>query len=195
MYSSLRVKLLPMVIATMCASACGATVRSYMATGVNFPHYQAYAWGVSDVAATGDPRLDGNRFFDEHVRARVDAELARRGFEEARTGQRADLVVHYHASMTQRIDLRAIDAQYSSVHDEDERETSVYDVGTLVIDLVDRVTNVVVWRGWAEGSLEGVIDRQESMEAQITAAVARILERLPRRSSQRAWRDPLTHAK
>jgi hypothetical protein len=57
----------------------------------------------------------------------------------------------------------------------------VYDAGTLLIDLVDARTNRLVWRGWAEGSVDGVIDNQEWMEARIDEAVTRILERLPRR--------------
>ena len=59
--------------------------------------------------------------------------------------------------------------------------SSVYDAGTLVIDLVDARTKTLVWRGWAEGSLEGVIDNQASMEAHIDRAVARVLQQLPPR--------------
>jgi len=38
----------------------------------------------------------------------------------------------------------------------------------------------LIWRGWAEGSIEGVIDNQTWMESRIDEAVAKILERLPR---------------
>ena len=47
--------------------------------------------------------------------------------------------------------------------------------------LVGTRTNKLVWRGWAEGSVDGVIDNQEWMEARIDDAVAQILQRLPRR--------------
>jgi hypothetical protein len=36
-----------------------------------------------------------------------------------------------------------------------------------------------VWRGWAEDSINGVIDNQEWMEQAIDQAVARILRQLP----------------
>jgi hypothetical protein len=48
-----------------------------------------------------------------------------------------------------------------------------------VLDFVDPATNKLVWRGWAEGSIDGVIDRQERMEEIIDLAVGRILERFP----------------
>ena len=54
-----------------------------------------------------------------------------------------------------------------------------YDAGTLMIDLVDTRTNKLVWRGWAEGSIEGAIDNQDWMERRIGEAVGRIMERLP----------------
>ena len=56
----------------------------------------------------------------------------------------------------------------------------VYDAGTLLLDLVDRRTNAVVWRGWAEGSLDAAIDEQDRLERNVDDAVAKILARLPR---------------
>ena len=37
-----------------------------------------------------------------------------------------------------------------------------------------------VWRGWAEGSIEGAIDDQQWMENRIDRAVTQILAKLPR---------------
>ena len=51
-----------------------------------------------------------------------------------------------------------------------------------MLDLVDAPTSRLVWRGWAEGSIEGAIDDQKLMEERIDEAVAKILARLPRRS-------------
>jgi Domain of unknown function (DUF4136) len=50
------------------------------------------------------------------------------------------------------------------------------------LDLVDAPTDTLVWRGWAEGSIQGAIDDQTLMEERIDEAVARILARLPRQS-------------
>ncbi len=56
----------------------------------------------------------------------------------------------------------------------------VYDAGTLMVDFMDRRTNRLAWRGWAERSFDGVVDDQKWMEATIDKTVARILARLPR---------------
>ena len=55
-----------------------------------------------------------------------------------------------------------------------------YDAGSLVIDMVDGGTRALLWRGWAEGDIGGLVDNQSWLEARVGQAVARILERLPR---------------
>lgn len=57
---------------------------------------------------------------------------------------------------------------------------SEYEEGTIVIDIVDARTDRVVWRGWAQSNMDGVIDNQDLLEKQIRKAVARMMERLPR---------------
>jgi hypothetical protein len=101
-----------------------------------------------------------------------------RGFEKATSGT-PDLLLHYHASVTQRIDVNAIDRQYGYCNS-DDCQPYVYEAGTLTIDVVDARANRLVWRGWAEGTVDGVIDNQGWLEQRIDDAVARILARLPR---------------
>jgi hypothetical protein len=101
--------------------------------------------------------------------------LASRGFEKATS---PDLLIHYHASVTQDIYISGGERRDG---DCEGCRPEVYDAGTLLIDLVDARTNRLVWRGWAKSSIDGVIDNQDWMEQRIDEAVARILEKLPRR--------------
>ena len=169
-----------LAVSVVLLSGCGAIrVNSYVKRGWDIGRYHTYNWGPPDTFSTGDPRLDNNRFFDERVRRQVETGLASRGFEKTTSGT-PDLLVHYHASITTEIDLRNIDRGYGSCEDTD-CGPYLYDAGTLFVDLVDPRDNKLVWRGWAEGSVEGVVDHQELMEARIDEAVTRILQRLPRR--------------
>lgn len=170
-------RLAAVAAAAIVLAGCATTARSYVQRGADFNRYQTYAWGPADALTTGDPRLDSNPFFRERLQAGVDAQLAARGFEQT-DAETADLLLHYHVSMTQRIDVNLVDQRYGYCEDCRPR---VYDTGTLTLDLVDTRTGRLVWRGWAERSMEGVLDRQESMEQRIDEAVAQILERLPRR--------------
>jgi Domain of unknown function (DUF4136) len=154
-------------------------VNSYLERGIDLRQYHTYQWGLPDDTPTGDPRLDNNRFFDEHVRAQVEKELERRGFRKATSGQ-PELLVHYHASVSEEIDVRELDRPngYCAVAD---CRPYIYDKGTLFVDLVEPGTARLIWRGWAESSIDGVIDNQAWMEARIDEAVAKILTRLPPR--------------
>ena len=106
----------------------------------------------------------------------MEREFAARGIERADAGM-ADLVVHYHASVTQRVDTGGVDEKYAVC--DDCQRPSVFEAGTLTIDLVDGGTDTLIWRGWAERSIEGVLESQEWMERDVNQAVAKILERLP----------------
>jgi len=87
--------------------------------------------------------------------------------------------VHIHARVEQRLDSATFDGTGHRCDSED-CQSQVYDVGTLLIDFIDRRTNTLAWRGWAEGSLDGVIDDQRWMEKVIDDAVVKIFARLPR---------------
>lgn len=165
-------------VSTLALMSCASlNVNSYVERGVNFTRYQTYSWGPGDSQSTGDPRLDSNPFFFERIQADVEKQLATRGFGKTTSG-RPDLLIHVHASINQRIDVNDADREYSRC---DGCRPFAYEAGTLLLDFVDTRTNKVVWRGWAEGSVDGVIDNQEWMEQKIDDAVTRILERFPRR--------------
>ena len=160
------------------AVECGSvTIDSYAERGFELQRYHTFNWGPPDTVSTGDPRLDNNRFFDERVRMQVETALAGRGLEKTAT-EPPDVLVHYHASVTQKIDTRNLDGEYDDC-EEGDCKPHVYDAGTLFIDLVDRRTNRLVWRGWAAGSIEGLIDDQDWLEKRIDEIVTRILDRLP----------------
>jgi hypothetical protein len=173
-WGRLSILALPLLGLTACATM---HVDSYADRGFNPQRYRSYAWGQNDASGTGDVRLDNNELFDARVKADIDRMLEAKGFVKA-TGE-PDLTVHYHASVTQEIDVRQLDRDLGFCEDYDCRPY-VYEAGTLFIDLVDTRTDRLVWRGWAEGSVEGLIDDQEFLDDRIAEAVALIAERLPR---------------
>lgn len=174
-----RVRWIAVAVAGALALAGCATMQvgTYATRGLDLRQYRIYAWGPSESLSTGDPRLDNNEFFDARVRMQVDRQLATRGFEKNASAS-PDLLVHYHASVSQQIDVRNLDPEYGYCDDED-CGPYVYDAGTLFVDLIDARTNTLLWRGWAEGSMDRAIDNQAWMEETIDEAVGRILQRLP----------------
>jgi len=168
-----------LLLAAVGTGACAPVhVSSFADRLADFTAYRTYAWADDAARTTGDPRLDNNPFFHERLKQETDVQLARRGYEKA-TIATADLSLHYHASVTQDVDVMNSDRQYETCTT--CGLPSVYDVGSIVLDLVDPKTNKLIWRGWATGSMDGAIDNQAFMEQRIDDAVARVVSTLPRK--------------
>jgi hypothetical protein len=166
-----------MTASLLFASCAPVRVNSYVGRDLDLRRYHTYAWAPADSFSTGDPRLDNNTFFMERVQRAVDGHLREKGFEPAGSRQ-PDFVVHYHARVEQRLDsreLRPDEPRCEAV----ECRPFVYDAGTLLIDLVEPRSNQLLWRGWAERGLEGVVDDQTWMDATVDDAVTRIMKRFP----------------
>jgi hypothetical protein len=109
----------------------------------------------------------------------VEKQLAARGFQRSLSGT-PDLLVHYHASIDQRFDVHDVDRRYGHcLGDDCEPEVTTYEAATLVLDIVDTRSNDVIWRGWARGSLEGVLTDLDRMARHINEAVQRMLAGFP----------------
>lgn len=172
-------------VAAVVLSACATlNVSSYVERGADFSRYHTYAWEPFTSFPTGDARLDNNVFFQDHLQGAVARGLESHGFMLS-TGGTPDLLIHYHASITQQVDVNGADQKRgynvsTSGYDMGARPY-VFDAGTVTIDLVDAHTKTLVWRGWVERSLDGAINDQAWLERRIDDTVARILERLPNR--------------
>jgi len=158
------------------AGCISMSVSSHLQPGVNFAPYRTWEWGPADNLPTGDPRLDNNTIFKDHLEGAVEKALATRGFARAETGTTPDLFVHYHASINQRIQ---VDEPEGNCTVECKPGVVEYDQGTLVIDVMDARTDSLLWRGWAQDSVQGVIDNQPLMERKIDEAITRMMARFP----------------
>src|ERR1043165_6261174 len=98
-------------IAALALTGCSSmSVSSYFERGSDFAHYRTYGWDQAGALETGDPRLDNNPFFHERIQSDVEKQLATRGFEKTTSGA-PDLIVHYHASINQKLDVSGVDQQ------------------------------------------------------------------------------------
>lgn len=170
-------------VALFVTVGCAVPIRvnSYVERGADLSRYRTYDFAPVEEAPTGDPRLDSNPFFNERIRAAAANGLIGRGYVRV-SSSAAELVVHFHASVVQDINIDELDRQRGYCP-EDGCRPFAYDAGTLLIDIVDSRTGKIVWRGWAESSFEGLVDNQSWLEERIDTAVGRIIAKMPRRAS------------
>jgi hypothetical protein len=175
-------RLIAAAICALAVTGCATmNVSSYRQSGIDFAQYRTYDWGPADMLPTGDPRLDKNHFFLHHLRGAVEKLMAARGYVRS-TRRMPDLLIHYHATINQRIDVYGVDREHGYCYDDDCKARVVaYEAGTLVLDIVDARTNKVIWRGWAQDSVEDVLNNEDRMARKIDQAVTRMLVMLPPR--------------
>jgi hypothetical protein len=154
------------------------SVSSHVERGLDFGRYRTWNWGPADTLPTGDARLDANPFFLDHVQGAVEKGLAARGISGP-TPDAPQLLIHFHASINDRIDVNGIDNRRGYCLNACTENVIRYEAGTLVLDFVDAATNKVIWRGWAQDTVEGVLDNEDRMAKKIDEAVTRMLARLP----------------
>ena len=167
-------------VATLSACAARMTVSSHVEHGLDLSRFRTFDWGPADALPTGDARLDGNSFFKDRVQGAVEKGLAARGFRLIAPGDSADLLIHYHASISRRINVNHVDGAYGYCSQLDcPPSIAEYEAGTLVLDIVDAHTSTLIWRGWAQNSVEDMLRKPDVMAKTIDEAVTRMLLRLP----------------
>lgn len=173
------------VVVALALSGCASmTVSSHVERGVSFTDYKTFDWGAPDNLPVGDPRLDNNPFFNDYLQGTVERRMAAKGYDRVAAGATPDVLIHYHANVHQRVDVYEADRQYDYNYDGGSQVVE-YDQGTLVIDMVDTKTNKVIWRGWAQDTMTGIIDNQDRLEKQVDEGVTKMMLQLPRGGAAR----------
>jgi hypothetical protein len=162
-------------------NACATVgVSSYRDHQADFTRYRTFDWGPADALPTGDPRLDRNAYFQDRLQGAVERGLAGRKLDRSEPGARPDLLVHYHANITRRLNVDQADHAYGYTVDV-QSQIHEYEAGTLVIDVVDARTNAVVWRGWAQDNMTDLLEDEGKLADWIEEAVQRMVAQLPSR--------------
>jgi uncharacterized protein DUF4136 len=174
----MRRLLITLTLAGLVEGCATMNVSSHIERNISFSEYVTYDWGPPDNLPVGDPRLDNNPFFNDYLQGAIEKKMAAKGYERAVTGQ-PDLLIHYHASVNQKVDVYGVDRSYGYCYENCEPQYSDYELGTLIIDLVDTKTSKVVWRGWAQDAMDGVIDNQQRLEKQVNEGVTKMMMLLP----------------
>jgi hypothetical protein len=171
-----------MALASSVALACAnISVSSDYDPTAKFSTYRSYAWLPENPTPTGHPRLD-SPLVQERIKKAIDTALEAKGYTRTET---PDFLVRYDLSAERRVDVTTYDSGFyhgygyrMALPVTDVRE---YDVGSLILDVLDYREKKVVWRGIGQGRLrsEGAsVDPAEQQE-RIDKAVAAVLKNFP----------------
>jgi len=178
-------------LAALALGACSSIKTSLdFDPAVDFGQYKTYAWVAKQEDSAGY-HLDG--LMDQRVRDAVNAELQARGFILVATEQ-ADLLVNYLTKVDKKINVDTFNTSFGynpywgrpwGFGSNVQTQTVVreYEVGTLIVDLVDHKSDRLVWRGSLADTIKDKNTPQER-EALIREAVAKIMANYPPKRAQ-----------
>jgi hypothetical protein len=172
----------PLVLAALVMALVGAGCATMNASyhldpTAPFDQYVTYKWGPPDNLPVGDPRLDNNPFFVDYLQGAVEKQLAGKGYVFDAVD--ADLLIHFHASVNQKVDVYQTDKNYGYCYGNCEPQVVDFELGTLMVDVVDARTSKVVWRGWAQDAMNGIIDHQDKLEKKTEEGVTLMMANFP----------------
>ena len=172
-----------MALVSVSAGCAPITVGTDFHPEASFSGYRTFAWMTENQPRTGDPRLDDSEFFDSQVRSAVERHFGAKGFEKTPV-RLADFLIDYHAAVDYRVEV--VDGYGYDAHGyiAEVGKLVEYEQGTLLIDVIDPETRKLVWRGWAESNIEGVIGDRQRMEERIDKVADRIIARFPPSETQ-----------
>ncbi|MFY8350872.1 DUF4136 domain-containing protein [Pseudoalteromonas sp. SSM20] len=170
-------------------AACAKTPDWDYDRTANFASYKTFAFVDNANLAKNTTNYQISPLMEQRVREAVTRELKAKGFSQVASNQ-ADVLINYHASVEKKIDVDTISYNagmghpysarwgYWGVGYETHTSTREYEVGTLVLDVIDRNEKALVWRGAKGGKLK----KNQSPEQRTQIAnelIAEILSNFP----------------
>ena len=148
-------------------------VTTEHAPGIRFQDIKTYSWRGAPTPGADRQPTEGEDvdvvWFDGLVREAVDATLAAKGLVLV-PDEDADVLVRHFFDVSQQV--RVNDPYYAY------SEVEVYDEGTLVLDLYDARSRMLIWRGVAHKELDETAPIDERA-ANVRRVVEKILDRYP----------------
>ncbi|MGS0824659.1 DUF4136 domain-containing protein [Shewanella sp. 0m-8] len=180
-------KKLLIVIAALALSACSSLkTSSDYDPGVNFSEVKTYAW-VQKKTDDATYHLDG--LMDQRVRNAVEDQLQLKGLTRTDAAT-ADVLVNYLTKVDKKINVDTFNTNYgynpyygpgwgwSGSAGHSQTTVREYEVGTLILDMVDRKTGQLIWRGSVADTMRDKDTPEERVEV-VNEAVGALLLNYP----------------
>lgn len=140
--------------------------------------YKTFDWGQKADIEKGKNPLHYNELNDKRIKTAVQEQMVMRGYRLA--AENPDLFLHYHIIVDDQsvVTTEPYGYRYGSYWMRMQTNIYSYREGTLILDLMDKKTNNLVWRGWAVSAIDDV--NPEKVDELIKMAVTRIFKKFPK---------------
>lgn len=186
-----------MLIAAAAGLAACSTVKvdSEYDKQADFSRLKTFRWAEVPAVTVGDPRVEDTAL-QARVHLAVNRELEAKGLRRVE-GTDADLLVNYHVTLEEKMTGEKVNDKYGyspgggwtqgahqgwswglGGYNTPSVPTTYYEEGTVIIDMVDPATKLLIWRG----SARTVVDLDSDPEVRrqrLNEAIQRIFAQYP----------------
>ena len=173
---------LSVIMLSYLVSSCSSiTVKKDYDPSVDFSKYKTYKWGTAS-----DPNdvLLKNPLILKRVYEAIDLTLGKKGFKKVDSDP--DFLVYPHGATKQKTDIQSWGYGYGGWWGAGPYgswgggtiDVNQYTEGTLVVDMVDKSNNQLVWRGVGQGAVGNPSTPEESTK-NINKVIEQILKDFP----------------
>lgn len=186
--------LLSLLFVTISLNSCVTTSGAIGANAIKTPYatpdrYKTYAWYQPAPADKPDYDKGYNENLNAHILRAVEEELEERGYRK--DAKKPDVLVAYDVSVSVPEEkdktskarpgfgysygyMAGYRYNYGHADMPGYRSVDLFKEGTLIIDLVHPQSNMLLWRGWAEGSISNF----KASYSKVHSQVEEVLEKL-----------------
>lgn len=142
--------------------------------------YQTFDWGEKVNIEGGQNPLYYNELNDKRIKTAVQKQLSKRGYKLS--AESPELILHYHIIVKDQSVLITEPYGYSYGQYWTRANTNTYSYreGTLILDLMDKKTNQLIWRGWAVTDVKDSYSPKQ-VEALIEEVVSKLFRKFPKK--------------
>lgn len=162
-------------VLTACAPALSTGVNT--APDLKPTAYRTFTWDLPDQFPTGDPRLDNNPFFMRELQNAVALQLQGIGLREVSGA--ADLTVHFHATVRNRVEVFESDQRAGYNQPGSHAQIHEYEEGTILVDIAERTSRKMIWRGWMQTDVSGTIADNAELTKRVRRGMTELFKKFP----------------
>ena len=171
------------------AISCSSTrVNSDRDHEADFSSYSTFSWYATSEPADPRPTAGASQIVDGRIRRALAGNLVAKGYIQEDTAE-ADLEVAYYTSLSSQLRMYNTGWGYGGGYGPrwgygygywpgwNMTTVSTYIEGTIIVDIIDRERNQLVWRGVVTSALK----KKSSSDEKIDQTMTRVLETFPTR--------------
>lgn len=180
-------RIFALFMVALLATGCSQTPDWDYDKTVQFSNYKSFAFAPNASIEGTTTAYQVNGLMEKRLRDAIETELKGQGFATSDESA-SDLLVNFHVSVDKKITEETVNTMYTGHWNywgwgvQTHSTKQEFDVGTIIIDIIDNKAKQLVWRGVKEGRLKKNQTPDERTEA-VNKTVKEILANFPPKSA------------